>query len=92
METMDTIRAKALNQMDRAQSLVKWAILGAAFFEAVCLIGLLMNMNFRDKLHMVIFFGVGLIYCPLALGLVAVGAHVSRCTLRVLQRLDDLRS
>jgi hypothetical protein len=90
MNDIDTIRANALRQIDQAQRVFKLAIFGMAFFEAVCLLGFVLNANFKDKLHLLLFFGVGVVYMPLCMGLLALGAYVNRCTLRVLARLDDL--
>ena len=91
MTTIDTIRTKALDEMDRAQRYVKMAIFTAMLFEGICLIGLLLKANLRDPLHQVILFATGLVYLPLVMGLIALGAWVNRCTLRVLARLDDLK-
>ena len=88
---LDTIRSKALDEMDRAQRYVKLAIFIGMFFEGICLIGLLLTANLRDPLHQVILFATGLVYLPLVMGLIALGAWVNRCTLRVLARLDDLK-
>ena len=91
MTSIDTIRSKALDEMDRAQRYVKLAILIGGLFEGLCLIGLLLNANLRDDLQKVIIFATGLIYLPLVMGLVALGAWMNRCTLRVLARLDDMK-
>ena len=42
-------------------------------------------------MHLLIVCCTGLIYMPIVLGLVALGAHMSRNTLRVLARLDEGR-
>ena len=89
--TIDSIRTKALDEMDRAQRFVKYAILIGCLFEGLCLIGLLMKADLRDPLHQVILFATGLIYLPLVMGLIALGGWMNRCTLRILARLDDLK-
>jgi hypothetical protein len=91
MTTIDTIRSKALDEMDRAQRYVKLAIVIGFFFEGLCLIGLLLSADLRDNLHQVILFATGLVYLPLVMGLIALGAWMNRCTLRVLARLDDMK-
>lgn len=90
MTDLDNIRAKALNEMDRAERGFKAAIYGGAAFEAFFLVACLLVADLRNELHQLILFGVGLIYMPLVLGVIALGAYVNRCTLRVLTRLDDL--
>lgn len=89
MTNLDAIRSKALDEMDRAQRSFKAALFGAALFEAFFLVAVLLVADFRNNLHLLILFGVGLVYMPIVLGLIALGAWVNRCTLRILTRLDD---
>jgi hypothetical protein len=88
---LDSIRANALKEMDSARRNFRAAFFGASFMEMLCLGGFLVTANFHDRLHLLLLFAVGLVYMPLVLGLVALGAYVDKCTLRVLARLDDLR-
>jgi hypothetical protein len=90
MNSLDSVRAAALKEVDRAQRNFRLAFFGAVFFELVFLVAFLMTADLRNRDHLVLLFGIGLIYEPLVLGLVALGAHMNRCTLRVLARLDDL--
>ena len=89
MNDLDTMRANALKQIDNAERGFKAAIFGAALFEALFLAGILWFADLRNSLHLLILMCTGLIYMPVLLGLVAVGAYVNRCTLRVLTRLDE---
>jgi len=89
MTNLDAIRSKALDEMDRAQRSFKAALFSAALFEAFFLVAVLLVADFRNNLHLLILFGVGLIYMPIVLGLIALGAWVNRCTLRILTRLDN---
>jgi hypothetical protein len=91
MTSLDEIRSKALNEVDRAQRYVTAAIIGGALFEGLFLVALLLMADLKDPLHRVILFATGLVYMPLVMGLLALGAYVNRCTLRVLVRLDDLK-
>ena len=91
MTALDEIRSKALDELDRSRRYVTMAIVGGAMFEGLFLIALLLVANLRDPLHQVILFATGLVYMPLVMGLIALGAYVNRCTLRILVRLDDLR-
>lgn len=88
MNDIDALRANALKQIDAARRNFLAALYGAALFEGLFTIGVLYFANFRDPLHMLILCCTGVIYMPLLLGLVALGAHMNRCTLRVLARLD----
>jgi hypothetical protein len=88
---MEQMRANALRQMDVARRNFFAAFFGAVIFEGLFTVGILYFANFRDPLHMLIVCCAGVIYMPLTLGLVALGAYVNRCTLRVLARLDDVK-
>ena len=90
MNSLDSVRATALKEIDRAQRNFRLAFWGAVFSELVFLVALLVTADFRNRDHLLLIFAVGLIYEPLVLGLVALGAHMNRCTLRVLARLDDV--
>jgi hypothetical protein len=89
MNDLDTMRAQALRKMDAAERYFKLAFFGAVLFEGLFTIGIVRYVNFRDPLHMLIVSCTGIIYMPLLLGLVALGAHVNRVTLRILARLDE---
>jgi hypothetical protein len=91
MTDLDRIRATALSQMDKAERNFKLAFYGAALFEGLFTVGIVFFANFKDPLHMLILSCTGVIYMPLLLGLVALGAHVNRNTLRVLARLDEVK-
>jgi hypothetical protein len=89
MNDLDTMRANALKQMDTARRNFLAAFYGAVIFEGLFTLGIIYFVNWRDPLHMLIVCCTGVIYMPIILGLVALGAYVDRCTLRVLARLDD---
>ena len=89
MNDLDTMRSNALKQMDTARRNFLAAFYGAVIFEGLFTLGILYFVNWRDPLHMLILCCTGVIYMPVILGLVALGAYVDRCTLRVLARLDD---
>jgi hypothetical protein len=89
MTTLDQIRSKALDEIDRARRNFKLAFFAAVAFESLFLLGMLLVADLRDKLHLLIFFATGLIYMPLVMGLVALGAWVDRSVLRVLARIDE---
>ena len=51
----------------------------------------LLYIDFDDPLHRLVFLLAMLTYFTLALGLIALGAHVSRVQERLLTALDLLR-
>jgi len=89
MNDLEQMRAHALKQMDRVQRNFKAALFGAVLFEAFFTLGIIYFSDFRNPLHLLIICCTGLIYMPIVLGLVALGAHMSRNTLRVLARMDE---
>jgi hypothetical protein len=92
MNDLDTMRANALQQIDRAQRNFKLALFGAAIFEGMFTLGILYFIDWRNHDHLLLVCCTGVIYMPVILGLMALGAYVNRCTLRVLARLDDGRT
>jgi hypothetical protein len=89
MNDLDTMRATALQKLDAAERYFKLAFFGAILFEALFTIGIVWFADFKNQLHMLILSCTGVIYMPVILGLVALGAYVNRSMLRVLVRLDE---
>ena len=83
------LRAGALKQMDNARRNFLAALYGAVLFEALFTLGILFFVDWKNPLHMLIVCCTGVIYMPIILGLVALGAHINRGILRVLARLDE---
>ena len=92
MTALEQIRSKALDDIDRARRTFKAAFFGAVMFEGLFLLAILFVADLQDKLHLLIIFATGLIYMPLVMGPVALGAWVDRSVLRVLARIDDIAS
>lgn len=81
----------ALDRLDRANRRVTMVIVAAAIVEFVLLVLVLQNIDFGDSLHRLVFLLAMSTYFTLGLGLVALGAHVSRVQERVLNALELLR-
>jgi hypothetical protein len=88
MTNIDEIRGDVLARMDRAQRNFKLAFFGAVALEAIFLIAFLFLADFKNRTHVLILMGTVMTYSILALGLVALGAHVNRAVLRVLHAID----
>ena len=67
-------------------------IIAAAVVEFALLALVLIYVDFKDPLHRVVFLLAMLTYSTLGLGLIAVGAHVTRVGERLLNALELLRS
>lgn len=87
---LDQIRSNALAQIDRARRNFLAAFWGAVLFEGLFTLGIVWFADFKNPLHMLILCCTGVIYMPVILGLVALGAYVNRAVLRVLARLDEV--
>ena len=89
MNDLENMRATALAKMDRAERWFLLSLYGALLFEALFTAGVLYFADFHDRLNLLIICCTGLIYMPVVLGLMALGAHINRCTLRILARMDE---
>ena len=89
MNDLEQMRANALAKIDRAELWFRLSLYGALLFEGLFTVGVLYFADFHNRLNLLIVCCTGLIYMPVVLGLMALGAHVNRCTLRVLARLDE---
>jgi Kef-type K+ transport system membrane component KefB len=81
----------ALARLDRANRRVLQAIIAAAVVEAVLLMVVLVIIDFSDPVQRLVFLAAMLTYFTLGLGLVALGAHVSRTQERLLNAIELLR-
>lgn len=89
MTDLEKLRSTALAKIDAAERWFKLSLYGALLFEGLFTAGILYFADFRDRNHLLLLCCTGVIYMPVILGLVALGAHVNRSVLRVLARLDD---
>jgi hypothetical protein len=89
MNDLEQMRANALAQIDRAALWFRLSLYGAVIFEGLFTLGVVWFADFHSRLNLLIVCCTGLIYMPVVLGLIALGAHMNRCTLRVLARLDE---
>src|SRR5262245_12747000 len=88
---LDRVRGNVLDRIERAEQFSRGAILAAAVLEAAFLIALFVLADFKDRTHFLIVLAAIAVYTLLALGLIALGAHVSRCTERVLRAIELTR-
>lgn len=87
---LDRVRSAALDRMERSERNFKLAIYTAVVWEALFLIAFILGMERHNRLHMLLLISTVGIYTVVLLGLVAVGAHVSRCTQRILKAVELL--
>lgn len=87
MATLNEIRNDVLARMDRAQRNYKLAFMAGVALEGAFLLAFLFLADFSNRTHVLLLLGTVMTYSILAIGLVALGSHVSRSVLRVLQAI-----
>jgi hypothetical protein len=88
---LDRVRAGVLERIERSERNYRAAFWSAVALEGAFLLGFLFLADFRNRTHMLLLLATVAVYTILALGLVALGAHVSRCTERVLRAIEAAR-
>ena len=84
------IRTAVLDTFDRDLRNRRLAIVAAVAVEVGFLAAFLLLADFGNRLHLLLFIATITVYSIAAFALLALGAHVSRCTLRVLRALEML--
>lgn len=85
---LDDIRGRVLDRMERSATLTRIAIFSAVAVEGLLMIIALLLLDWRDDMQVLLFVFSVLGYTIIALGLAALGAHVSRVGARVVAALD----
>ena len=89
--TLDNIRGAALDRMERSERHYRMAFYGAVAVETLFILGFILLADFGNRLHLLLLIATIATYTIVALGLLALGAHVSRNTqllLRAIELLD----
>lgn len=84
----DRIRRAALDRVDRSARNAKLAFLGAAGVEVLFLAAFLLLADFSNRTHVLLLLATMTVYSIVGLGLVVLGAHVSRNTRLILRALE----
>jgi hypothetical protein len=82
------LQASVLDRIERNERNYRAAFWAAAMLEALFLVGFLALADLSNRMHVLMLLSAVGVYTILVLGLVALGAHVSRCTERVLTAID----
>ncbi len=89
-EKINEIRFNTLNQIERNERNYKFSFVGAALVEMVFIIAFLLLADFSNRVHVLLFIASFSVYTILIFGLIALGLHVNRNTLRVLNAIELL--
>jgi hypothetical protein len=88
IDRVHTPTGDALDRIDRAERHYRLAFFGAVGCEAVMLLVYLALADFSNRTHILLLVAMVAIYSIIGIGLVALGAHVNRTTLRVLRAIQ----
>jgi hypothetical protein len=89
---LDAVRGEALARIERGERNFKLAFFAAVVFEAIFLAAFLLAADFSNRIHVLLLIATVGSYTVVVLGLVALGAHVSRGVARILKAIELLKS
>jgi hypothetical protein len=90
MDNLNEIRNNTLKQIEANERRYKLAVVGAALTEAVFL-GLFLTLaDLTERGHLLLLVTGIAIYTVVLFGLIALGLHVNRNTLRVIRAIEAL--
>ena len=87
---VDAIREGVIRRMERQAQTIRFVMLGAAAVEALMLGLALYLIDWQQRTHVLLFVFSVLGYTIIVLGLVALGAHVSRASNRIVAALETM--
>lgn len=85
---VDRIRADVLDKMERADSNMKLALFAALFVETGLFVVAFVLVDWTNNTERLLFIFSVMSYTIIALGLAALGAHVTRTAARLVTALD----
>jgi hypothetical protein len=86
---IDQARIDALEAIDRAEKNFRYALFGGVAVEVALLTGLFLLSDFHQRTHVLLIIGFVGSYSVVLMGLVALGAHVSRVGQRILRAVHE---
>ena len=89
-DKMDEIRQHTLERIEKTERNYKFAFVGVAFIELLFLAAFLLLADFSNRLHLLLLIAAIATYTIVGFGLIALGNHVNRNTLRVLRAIEML--
>jgi hypothetical protein len=84
----DQIRTNTLNQIEQTEKLYKLAFVAAALVEGAFFVAFFLLADFSNRVHVLILLSVVALYSIIGAGLMALGSHMSRNTLRVVRAIE----
>ena len=87
-QRLDEVREGVLDRMETGRRVVQYLTLAAALLEAAMLAACIMLVDWSDRTQVLLFLIFILSYFIIVLGMVALAAHVTSATGRILAVLD----
>lgn len=88
---IDEIRAAALVRINRSERNFKLAFLAGFIVESLFFICFLLLADLSNRMHMLLLIATVSSYTIVVVGLWALGAHINRGVLRVLNAIELLK-
>ncbi len=85
---LDSVRGKALADIERSERNFKLVFFVAAAWEAIFLLAFILAADFSNRLHVLLLIATVGSYSLVVIGLIALGAHVNRGVLRILKAIE----
>ena len=86
---IEQARRSALDRIDKSERSYKIAWVAGLVIEAIFLLSFVLLADFKNRNHVLLLIAAMAVYMILGAGLFALGAHVSRCTQRVLKAIES---
>lgn len=87
-KNLDDIRQTMLRRIEQNEINYKLMFVGAAVIEAIFLAAFLLLADFSDRLHLLVLISSMTVYTILGFGLIALGLHVNRNVLRIINAIE----
>ena len=87
-EKVDEIRTNTLKQIETTERRFKLAFIGAGALEILFFAAFILLADFANRTHLLLFIAAIAIYTIVAAGLIALGVHMNRNTLRVIHAIE----
>jgi hypothetical protein len=88
---LDEIRAAALVRINRSERNFKLFLLAAFIVESMFLLCFVLLADMSNRMHILLLIATVSSYTIVVIGLFALGSHINRSVLRVLQAIELLK-
>ena len=87
---LDNIRETTLKRIEQNERNYKLMFVGAALIEVIFFAAFLLLADFSDRLHLLLLVSSITVYTILGFGLIALGLHVNRNALRIINAIESI--